>query len=127
MTYRLTFTIPKALWLTANRAPHNRGWRARQVADLQAIARTEASGLDPIDGPVHADWTVRYPKGVRRDKGDAANAQPTTKALLDGLVASGLISDDGPLHVASETFRRGPNLDRPSDHEVTLLLVKEMP
>ena len=23
-------------------------------------------------------WTVRYPKGVRRDKGDAANAQPTS-------------------------------------------------
>jgi hypothetical protein len=126
VTARLTFTIPRNLWLTANRAPHNRGWRARQVADLQAIARNEASGLKPIDGPVHADWTVRYPKGVRRDKGDAANAQPTTKALLDGLVPH-VLADDGPLHVISETFRRGPNLDRPSDHEVTLLLVKETP
>lgn len=124
MTARLTFTIPKALWLTANRAPHNRGWRARQVSALQVIARREALGLKPINGPVHADWTVRYPKGVRRDKGDAANAQPTTKALLDGLVPD-VLADDGPLHVASETFRRGPNLDRAGDHEVTLLLTEE--
>ena len=120
----LTFTIPPSLWLTSNRAPHNRGHRARQVADLQAIAALIAreQGAQPIVGPVAADWTVRYPKGVRTDKGEASNAQPSTKALLDGIVRAGLIEDDGPKWVVSETFQRGPNLDRPGDHEITLRL-----
>lgn len=123
----LTFTIPPSLWLTSNRAPHNRGHRARQVADLQAIAAMIAreQGATPITGPVTADWTVRYPKGVRRDKGDATNAQPTTKACLDGLVKAGVLEDDGPLHVVRESFQRGPNLTVASLHEITLVLTSQ--
>ena len=118
----LTVSIPKALWLTSNRNIPNRGHRARIVRDLQALAAVAARGHDPIEGTVAAIWTVRYPKGVRTDKGEASNAQPTTKALLDGIVRAGLIEDDGPKWVVSETFQRGPNLDRPGDHEITLRL-----
>lgn len=123
----LTFAIPRDLWLTANRAPHNRGHRARQVRDLQHLAATTAqhARVVGIGGQVAAHWTVRYPKGVRRDKGEASNAQPTTKALLDGLVNVGLIEDDGPAWVVSETFERGPNLDRPHDHEIRLVLTPQ--
>ena len=125
----LTFTIPPSLWLTSNRAPHNRGHRARQVADLQAIAVliALAQGAVPVVGPVAACWTVRYPKGVRRDKGESSNSQPTTKALLDGIVRAGILEDDGPLHVTSETFRRGPNLTVASLHEITLTLTPQEP
>ena len=125
----LTFTIPPSLWLTSNRAPHNRGHRARQVADLQAIAALIArtQGATPIVGPVAAEWEVRYPKGVRRDKGDPVNASVTTKALMDGIVRAGVLEDDGPLHVTSETFRRGPNLTVASLHEITLTLTKDTP
>lgn len=118
----LTVTIPRALWLTSNRQIGNRGYRARLVSDLQGLAILAARGHDPIEGTVAALWTVRYPRGVRTDKGEASNAQPTTKALLDGIVRAGLIEDDGPAWVVSETFQRGPNLDRPRDHEITLRL-----
>lgn len=105
----LTFTIPKSLWLTANRAPHNRGHRARQVSELQQIAGTTARAekVGRIEGPVSAYWIVRYPKGVRRDKGDASNAQPTTKALLDGLVPQ-VLEDDGPPFVVTERCPHDP-------------------
>lgn len=128
MTTDLTFTIPADLWLTSNRHTTNRGHRARIVRDLHdlAIATAQARrGLCAIGGPVWASWTVRYPKGVRKDKGEASNAQPTTKALLDGLVAVGLLEDDGPAHVVAETFRRGPNLDVPSLHEIRLVLIDQ--
>jgi hypothetical protein len=123
----LTFTIPKALWLTSNRQTTNRGYRQRIVADLQWLAITAAqhARVKPITGPVALDWTIRYPKGVRTDKGDATNSHPTTKALLDGLVSVNLLADDGPQHVVAETFRRGSNLDRAGDHEVTLVLTSQ--
>lgn len=121
----LTFVIPKESWLTSNRHGIHRGQRARIVREIHSIAMRlvtvpELADAEPIAGPVAAHWTVRYPKGVSRSKGDASNAQPTTKALLDGLVQAGLLEDDGPLHVASETFTRGPNLDRQGDHEIAL-------
>lgn len=122
----LTFTIPPESWLTSNRHGIHRGQRARIVRELHAVSIITAlsAGLEPISGPVRADWVVRYPKGVSRSKGDASNAQPTTKALLDGLVPRWL-EDDGPQHVVAEEFRRGPNLTRPRDHEITLVLTSQ--
>ena len=119
----LTFTIPKTLWLTSNRHAINRGHRAAIVRDLHHLAAATATvaRLKHMDGPVAAAWTVRYPKGVRKDKGEASNAQPTTKALLDGLVPRWL-PDDGPLIVAVESFCRGPNLTVPTLHEIQLVL-----
>jgi hypothetical protein len=123
----LTFTIPPESWLTSNRHGIHRGQRARIVRELHGVAilTVRCAGAKPLAGPVAAHWTVRYPKGVSRSKGDASNAQPTTKALLDGLVLAGLLEDDGPLHVTSETFTRGPNLDRPRDHEIALTLISQ--
>lgn len=120
----LTFTIPPESWLTSNRHGIHRGQRARIVRVLHGVAILTArcARQKPITEPVAAYWTVRYPKGVSRSKGDASNAQPTTKALLDGLVQAGLLEDDGPQHITSETFTRGSNLDRPRDHEITLTL-----
>jgi hypothetical protein len=121
----LHFTIPSALWLTSNRQIANRGYRQRIVSELHALARLAARSHPHVEGRVAAHWTVHYPKGVRRDKGEASNAQPTTKALLDGLVKAGLIEDDGPAWIVSETFERGTNLDRPSDHEIRLVLTPQ--
>lgn len=124
MSTTLTFTIEKSLWLTSNRHIANRPYRQRIVRDLQLRAALIGRNCAPIEGQVSALWTVRYPKGVRTDKGEASNAQPTTKALLDGLVKIALIEDDGPAWVVSETFQRGPNLDRAGDHEITLVLTE---
>lgn len=122
----LTFTIPPESWLTSNRHGIHRGQRARIVRELHSVAQITAlaAHMAPIAGPVAAHWTVRYPKGVRRDKGDASNAQPTTKALLDGLVPRWL-EDDGPLHIASETFVRGLNLCEPRIHKIVLVLTPQ--
>ena len=127
MSKALTFTIPPDLWLSANRQIPNHGLRRRLIDGIHDIAYAELrkAGIKPIAGPVHADWTIRYPKGVRRDKGDATNAHPTTKAILDALVTAGVLEDDGPLHVVAETFRRGPNLDVPRLHEIHLVLTDQ--
>ena len=119
----LTFEIPKQLWLTANRHGTDRAYRARIVRGLHDLAATTAmvARLAPVTGLVDATWLIRYPKGVRLDKGEASNAQPTTKALLDGLTPRWL-PDDGPEYVRRETFERGPNLTVPSLHTVTLTL-----
>lgn len=119
----VTFLIPKPLWLSANRPATNFGYRARIVRDLHQLAMSSARSqhLAPIVGQVAVEWTVAYPKGTRVDKGEASNAQPTCKALLDGLVPTWL-EDDGPKFVVSETYTRGPNLDRSNDHEITLTL-----
>lgn len=126
-TRAVTFIIPKPLWLTSNRHAVNRGHRNAIVQQLHSLAFASAhiAGLERFGAaPVRADWFVHYPKGVRRDKGDASNAQPTTKALLDGLVPRWL-DDDGPLNIIAEQFERGANLDRASDHEVRLVLTAQ--
>lgn len=123
----LTFTIPSDLWLSANRTIPNHGLRRRLIDGIHALATKALTEADPepIVGPVAVDWTIHYPKGVRRDKGDPANSLPTTKACLDACVTFGLLVDDGPLHVVAETFRRGLNLDRPGDHEIRLVLTPQ--
>jgi hypothetical protein len=122
----LSFIIPPTLWLTANRHTTNRGHRARIVSDLHQLAAATAHSnkLARIEGQVALDWLVRYPKGVRVDKGDPVNASATTKALLDGLVPTWL-PDDGPKFVVAETFRRGLNLTVPGLHEITLTITSQ--
>jgi len=122
----LTFTIPPNLWLTSNRHTVNRGHRAAIVSRLHDLAAAHAANqsLEPISDPVYVHWIVRYPKGVRLDKGEASNAQPTTKALLDGLVPKWL-PDDGPKYVLAETFSRGPNLDDRGTHTIRLVLTEQ--
>jgi hypothetical protein len=121
------FTIPPNLWLTSNRHTVNRGHKAAIVGGIQRLAAAAAKqqGLAPITGLVHVHWEVRYPKGVRLDKGEASNAQPTTKALLDGIVRAGFLADDGPKYVVAETFRRGPNLTERGIHVIRLVLTPQ--
>lgn len=120
----LAFTVPKRLWLSSNRPVLNVGHRGRIVRALHQIAIDAAAEIDmePIDVRVHTVWTIHYPKGVGWQHGDAANAHPTTKALLDGLVEGGWLQGDGPRYVRPETFDRGPNLTIPGDHLVALEL-----
>ncbi|MBN8882985.1 MAG: hypothetical protein J0H73_11810 [Salana multivorans] len=120
----LAFTIPKRLWLSSNRPARNLAYRSRLVRALHQIAIDAASEIDmePIDERVHAIWTIHYPRGVGWQHGDASNAHPTTKALLDGLVLGGWLRGDGPRYVRPETYDRGPNLTTPGDHRIVLEL-----
>jgi len=111
MTATVHFDIPADLWLSSNRLPRNRNHLHRIALELHALAGwTARAQLGPrtITPPVEALWTVHYAKGT--GKADAANAQPTTKRLLDGLVKAGLLAEDDDTHVRRESFMRGPNL-----------------
>lgn len=122
----LTVTIPPTLWMSANRPIANHGHKARIVRDIHALVQVEAirQKLEPVVGKVSVDWFIAYPKGTRRDKGEASNAQPTCKAYLDALVPRWL-ADDGPAFVVSERYTRDPNLDVPRDHRVRLVLTAQ--
>lgn len=123
---RLDFPIPKRLWLTSNRPAQHMAARARLIRDLHQLAITTAADIDmePVDDRIDATWTIHYPKGVGWAHGDASNAQPTTKALLDGLVLGEWLNGDGPRHVRRESFERGPNLTIPGLHTITLELTE---
>ena len=126
VTPALTVDVPPALWLSSNRPLRIHAQKARIVRALHVLGHAAAvqAGLTRLPGPLVACWTIQYPKGVRTDKGDAANAHPTCKALLDALVPTWL-DDDGPRIIPEERYRRGPNLAVPHIHRVTLNLVEE--
>jgi len=126
MSATITVDVPRELWLSSNRPVRIHAHKARIVRALHVLGHAAAvrAHLTPQQGPLVACWTVQYPRGVRWDKGDAANSAPTTKALLDALVPTWL-ADDGPRDIAEERFRRGPNLTVPGIHRVTLELREE--
>ncbi|AYD89493.1 hypothetical protein D5R93_04420 [Actinomyces lilanjuaniae] len=56
------------------------------------------------------------PRGPSR--ADPPNAYPVTKALLDGLVRAGLLSDDHSGIVVAQAFCRGPSTGVRGTHRV---------
>jgi hypothetical protein len=122
----LTVTVPTNLWMSANRPIANHGHKARIVRDIHTLVTTEAirQKLTPTQGLVAVDWFIAYPKGTRRDKGEASNSQPTCKAILDALVPRWL-PDDGPAYVTSERYQRVGNLTVSRDHVVQLVLTSQ--
>lgn len=124
MTSTLTLTIPRNLWMTSNRPVIHRGHRARIIRDLHKAAALAAHHQDLAQHlrPQHLTWHIAYPKGTGWQHGDAANAHPTCKAILDALVPA-WIPGDGPTWVHSETYRRTANSDT-REHLVTLQLDK---
>lgn len=122
----LALDIPPALWLTSNRGYTNHGQKARVVRDIHALVKVAAREQDmaPIVGRrVHASWVIHYPKGTGWVHGDAANAHPTCKAILDALVPE-WIEGDGPRFVRPETYDRGENLTAARVHRVALELIE---
>lgn len=100
---RLTFTIPPSQWLTANGRYH---WatKARATKALRQRARIEAQRHTPLQTPVHTTAIIGYKTAGRADP---ANANPTVKALIDGIVDAGIIPDDDARHLIGPDFRLG--------------------
>lgn len=100
----LTFTIPNDLWLSANQRLH---WRpkAERTSWLRDFAATRAE-FGPhgrYTRPVHVTAHIGYPTNGRADP---ANAAPTVKALIDGLVDAGVFIDDDHTHLIGPDYRR---------------------
>ena len=101
----LTFTIPPDLWLSANQRMH---WapKAKRTKWLRVLGRANANTQQiPPLGPCHVAAFIGYPSNR---KADPANAAPTVKALIDGLVDAGVWPDDDSTHVIGPTYLRDP-------------------
>lgn len=101
----LTFTIPDNLWLSANDRRH---WadKAKRTRGLRDMAQVEVRANWKILhlSTSHVAAFIGYP---RNGKADPANAAPTVKALIDGLVDAGVWPDDDSTHVIGPTYLRG--------------------
>ena len=122
MTAELTVYIPQAMWLSANDRLH---WRAKsaRTAVLRMIGRDAAVGAKiGRHETTHVAAFIGY---LRNGKADPANAAPTTKALIDGMVDAGVWADDDSTHVLGPTHLRGPKSDRPGHYCVRLVLTDQ--
>lgn len=103
-TSQLTIEAP-APWLNSNMRLH-RMQAAKLTAAWREAGRASVGleGLEPYAGPVHIFAHVYKPRGGRYDAG---NLYPTVKAVLDGIVDSGLLVDDSNEYVIGPDMRHG--------------------
>ena len=106
----LELEIPKTLWLTSNQRLHHHA-KAHATKWLRQLARqtAKARGLK-LEPPVQVYAHIALPT---RRRFDPANASPTVKACLDGVVDARIgLADDDHEHVTAVTFVRHVDPDR---------------
>lgn len=101
----LHISVPRPLLINSNHRLH---WAAksRRTRDLRTLGRVAAIHLrrPQLTGPLDATWTLRFTDKRHRDP---ANFHLTCKALLDGVVDSGLLPADDSRVIASERYELG--------------------
>lgn len=114
----VSLDIPRAEWVTSNMRLH---WRSKAARVKQLRARARSAGMAVVDVPTPCKITatIGYPTARRADP---SNAEPTIKALIDGLVDAGVIPDDDHAHVPEVRYRRDPDKSSPGMYRVTLRL-----
>lgn len=108
VAHRLLVQIqPDSTWLSAN-ARLNWREKNRRTQWLRQLARAQAAhqGI-PANLPVPVE-VVAYVTTPSRRREDPNNANPTTKALIDGLTDHYCWADDDHEHVLGPDHRRGP-------------------
>jgi crossover junction endodeoxyribonuclease RusA len=117
----LHFEIPDAWWLSANDRRH---WadKGKRTKALREMGRLNAIAAElPELSTTHVAAFIGYP---RNGRADPANAAPTVKALIDGMVDAGVWPDDDSVHVIGPTFLRGDKAP-PGTHTVRLVLTPQ--
>lgn len=122
--HTLTISVHKAIWLTANQRLH---WstRMRRTRMLRAYAASEARihGLAGRRlGPSVVTILIGYPANGRADP---TNAEPTVKAIIDGLVDARVWDDDDHIHLPRVAFERDPKKAPKGTHTVTLIIQEQ--
>jgi crossover junction endodeoxyribonuclease RusA len=100
----LDFAVLNAHWISANDRLH---WaeKARRTKVLRQYGHAVALAAGARDlGVSHVAAFIGYP---RNGKADPANAAPTVKALIDGMVDAGAWPDDDSTYVLGPTYLRG--------------------
>jgi crossover junction endodeoxyribonuclease RusA len=117
-TNSVTFAIPADLWMSANDRMH---WaeKARRTRQLRALTNWERL---PRLGTTHVAAFIGYP---RNGKADPANAAPTVKALIDGMVDAGVWPDDDSTYVIGPTYLRDKASGQAGVHTVRLVLTAQ--
>lgn len=118
----LTFTIPADWWLSANQRLH---WapKSERTRALRFLGRANANTQQiPTFDVTHVAAFIGYP---RNGKADPANAAPTVKALIDGMVDAGVWPDDDSTHVIGPTYLRDPKSPTPGHYTVRLVLTPQ--
>lgn len=101
--------VPGQIWTINRERNINRYQRAEMVAELRKAARILTLQEMRSNGgtrwaftvPVTVEFLPYQKPGVIAD---TANHLPACKAVLDGLIDAGLIDDDSPKYVISQTF-----------------------
>lgn len=104
MSTTIRIPIRGEWWMSSNQRLFWRD-RAARTAHIRAAAKLHAisSGIG-AKMRVHIEARVCYPTAR---KADPANAYPTIKACVDGLVDAGVIPDDDAEHVIGPDMRLG--------------------
>ena len=119
---QLTLDIPSALWLTSNQRLHwaAKAKRTRAIRHLAAVrARNERIRRFTV---VHVTAYIGYPTNA---KADPANAYPSVKAAIDGLVDAGVLAEDDDKHVLGPDMRRDTKAGRLGMHRIRLVLTDQ--
>lgn len=100
----MTIEIPApADWINSNQRIH-RMQTAKLTKAWRGAAKALSTGMAPLTPPVRVVATIWKPRAGRYDPG---NLYPTAKAILDGLVDSGVIEDDDYTRVVGPDMRHG--------------------
>lgn len=116
------FRVRADQWLTANGRYH---WAKK--AERTRSLRFQASVAGELchehyTRPVHVTAHIGYPTN---GKADPANAAPTVKALIDGLVDAGVFVDDDHTHLIGPDYRRD-TVKAPRGFHTVRLVIEEV-
>ena len=109
--------LPREKLINANHRAH---WTKRNVLTRTIRNIAHWNGLAMKPATVRSRVVITYgwtgPGRVR----DAGNLQPTSKALVDGLVDAGVFPDDNDAWVEGPDNRFGEKSDRPGLVKITI-------
>lgn len=121
-TQEMIVKIPKNEWLSSNDRLH---WRVKASRTRRLRQRGYFEARRNRLLPMHKAFVTVHVQYDSNRRADPANAYPTVKALVDGLVDFGVLTDDDSKHLQAMTFKRAPGRCEKGWHVIGLTLVEQ--
>lgn len=121
-TQTLSIPVPANEWISANHRMH---WTAKASRTKRLRQRGYFEARQNGLLPMRRAFVTVHVQYASSGRADPANAYPTVKALVDGLVDFGVLTDDDSKHLPEMTFKRTPGKCEKDWHVITLTLVEE--